>query len=354
MEQIKYLALDVHISTITIIVMSAMGRVLQETTIETSAAGVRKFIKSVRGRLVVTFEEGTLSQWLYEIIEPLVDQVIVCNPRRNKLLAEGNKGDRIDGRKLADLLRTGMVKAVYHERSGSRLLKELVGFYVSIVSDTTRVMSRLKAVYRSRGIQTGGRSVYLESNREEWLSRLDRAEKRQRAEMLYRQFDFLRELRREAKRKMLAAARGEKAYRLLMSIPGLGPVRVAILLAIVVTPHRFRSKRQFWKYCGLSVVIRTSADYRVVRGRLERVIRQTDTRGLTREFNHLLKYVLKAAACEAIRREPFKSFYRARIESGIAPELARLTVARKIGAIILSLWKRGVLFDGKVMLKRTA
>jgi transposase len=302
----------------------------------------------------VTFEEGTLSQWLYEIIEPLVERVIVCNPRRNRLLEEGNKGDKIDTRKLADLLRTGMVKPVYHERGGSGPLKELVGFYVSIVSDTTRVMSRLKAVYRSRGIQTVGRSVYLENNREGWLEKLDRPEKRQRAEMLYREFDCLRELRRKAKMKMLSAARAEKAYRLLMSIPGLGPVRVAILLAIVVTPHRFRSKRQFWKYCGLSVVIRTSSDYQVVRGKLQRVIRQTDTRGLTREFNHLLKYVLKAAASEAIRREPFRSFYRARIESGIAPELARLTVARKIGAIVLTLWKRGVVFDGKVMLKMTA
>ena len=120
MEQTKYLALDVHISTITIVVMSVGGRVLQERSIATGAAEVRRFIKGVRGRLIVTFEEGTLSQWLFEIIEPLVDQVIVCNPRRNKLLEEGNKGDRIDGQKLADLLRTGMLKAVYHEGSGSR------------------------------------------------------------------------------------------------------------------------------------------------------------------------------------------------------------------------------------------
>lgn len=353
MEQTKYLALDVHISTITFVLMSAAGRILQEDRIATSAAEVRRLIKGIRGRLIVTFEEGTLSQWLYEIIQPLVERVIVCNPRRNKLLEEGNKGDRIDGRKLADLLRTGMLKEVYHERSGSRLLKELVGFYVSIVSDTTRVMSRLKAVYRSRGIQTGSRSVYLEANRDEWLGRLDRPEKRQRAQMLYRQLDFLRELRREAKMRMLGAARSEKGYSVLMSIPGLGPVRVAILLAIVVTPHRFRSKRQFWKYSGLSVVIRTSSDYQIIGGRLQRVIRQSDTRGLTREFNRLLKYVLKGAASEAIRREPFKTFYKTRIESGIAPELARLTVARKIAAIILSLWKRGVVFDGKVMLEMT-
>jgi transposase len=328
--------------------------VLLEKTIATSAAGIRQFFKAIRGQLIVTFEEGTLSQWLYEIIQPLAHEVIVCNPRRNKYLQEGNKEDRIDAHKLADLLRTGMLKSVYHGGGGSRLLKELVGFYTNVVSDTIRVMSRLKAVYRSRGIQTGGRSVYYEKNREEWLKKFDRPEKRQRAEMLYRQLDFLRELRRESKKRMLAAARAEKAYKSLMSIPGLGPIRVAILFAIVVTPYRFRSKRQLWKYSGLSVVMRTSSDYVVRLGKAQRIRRQTDTRGLTRDFNHLAKYVFKGAASEAIRKEPFKTFYRIRIEKGIAPEMARLTVARKIAGIVLILWKRGELFDGKVMLKMTA
>lgn len=183
-------------------------------------------------------------------------------------------------------------------------------------------MSRLKAVYRSRGIQSGGRSVYYEKKREEWLKKFDRPEKRQRAEMLYRQLDFHRNLRRESKKKMLAAARAEIGYKILMSIPGLGPIRVAILLAILVTPYRFRSKRQLWKYSGLSVVTRTGADFVIRQGKAQRIRRQTDTRGLTRDFNHLVKYVFKGAASEAIGKEPFKTFYRIRIESGIVPELA--------------------------------
>jgi transposase len=351
MDVVKYLALDVHIATITILVMSVAGRVLLERTIATSAAELRKFFHQLRGQLIVTFEEGTLSQWLYEIIQPLAHQVIVCNPRRNKLLEEGNKGDRIDTRKLADLLRSGMLKPVYHGPGRGGLLKELVGFYIGVVSDTTRIMSRLKAVYRSRGIQSGGRSVYYQKSRQQWLAKLDhRPEKRQRAEMLYRQLDFLRELRREAKKKMLATARAEKAYNILISIPGLGPIRVAILLAIIVTPFRFRSKRQLWKYSGLSVVTRSSSDYVALPGGMKRVRRQTDTRGLTPDFNHLLKYVLKGAASEAIRKDPFQSFYRIRINKGIAASLARLTVARKIAGIVLTLWKKGVVFDQKVMM----
>ena len=354
MDAIKYLALDLHIATITFVLMSAAGRVLQQGCIPTSALEIRKLIKGIRGQLHVTYEEGTLSQWAYELIQPLVERVIVCNPRRNRLLEEGSKGDKIDAQRLADLFRTGMLKSVYHGQGGSRALKELVGFYVGIVSDTTRVMSRLKAVYRSRGIKTGQRAVYSQKNRQEWLSKLDRAEKRQRAEWLYVQLEQLMALRREAKKNMLRAARVEGAYRILMSIPGLGPIRVAMLLAIIVTPHRFRSKRQFWKYCGLSVITRTSSDYEFIHGRQRKVLRRTDTRGLTSDFNHLLKYVLKGAATEAIRTEPFRTFYRIRIDKGIAPELARLTVARKIAALIICLWKQGVMFDEKVMLNLAA
>jgi hypothetical protein len=237
MDLIKYLALDLHIATITFVVMSAAGRVLQQGCIPTGTAEIRRLVKGIRGQLRVTFEEGTLSQWAYEIIEPLVHQVIVCNPRKNRLLSEGSKGDRIDAHKLADLHRTGMLEAVYHGQGGSRILKELVALYIGIVSDTTRVMSRLKAVYRSRGIQAGRRAVYYEKNRQEWLSKLDRPEKRQRAEMLHRQLDQLMVLRREAKKNMLRTARAESGYKILMSIPGLGSIRVAILLAIVVTPH---------------------------------------------------------------------------------------------------------------------
>jgi hypothetical protein len=40
-------------------------------------------------------------------LQPQVAQVLVCDPRRNALLKEGNKSDKIDARELADLLRTG-------------------------------------------------------------------------------------------------------------------------------------------------------------------------------------------------------------------------------------------------------
>src|SRR5262249_36807015 len=196
--------------------------------------GILDFLKGLRGTIHVTFEEGTQAAWLYEIVKPMVAEVIVCNPRRNKLLAVGNKADRGDAQKLAELLRCGQLKTVYHGTPGVRLLKELVDSYDSLVNDTTRVMNRVKAIYRGRG-----RDVYYQRNREQWLEKLTEPGMRQRAMFLYQQLDTLRGLRREAKKAMLKESRRHPAYQILKEIPVLGPIRIAQILAKVASPQRF-------------------------------------------------------------------------------------------------------------------
>src|SRR5439155_4408286 len=80
----------------------------------------------------------------------------------------GNKSDRIDARKLAELLRLDNLKAVYHGETGVRMLRELARSYLTIVKDLTRVMNRLKALYRSWAIPCAGRDVYYTRHRTEW------------------------------------------------------------------------------------------------------------------------------------------------------------------------------------------
>jgi len=96
--------------------------------------------------LSVTFEEGTWAAWLYDLLRPHVDKLVVCNPRKNALLKDGNKSDRIDARKLADLLRGNHLKPVYHGETGVRMLRELARSYLTIVKDLTRVMNPLAAL----------------------------------------------------------------------------------------------------------------------------------------------------------------------------------------------------------------
>jgi Transposase len=132
MDSIKYIGLDVHKETIAIAVMNAAGKLVSESIIETKATTILQFIVGLRGNLYVTFEEGTWGAWLYDLLKPHVTKVVVCDPRRNALLKEGNKGDRIDARKLAELLRAGLLRSVYHGENGIRTLKELARSYLTI------------------------------------------------------------------------------------------------------------------------------------------------------------------------------------------------------------------------------
>jgi transposase len=137
----KYIGLDVHKEAISIAVLNEAGKLVMESIIETKAVTIVQFLQGLRGELHVTLEEGTWAAWLYDLLKPRVHQVVVCNPRRNALLKEGSKNDKIDARKLAELLRAGMLRSVYHGENGIRTLKELSRSYLTISKDLARVMT---------------------------------------------------------------------------------------------------------------------------------------------------------------------------------------------------------------------
>ena len=109
---IKYIGMDVHKDTISIAVMNGEGKLVMESIIETKASTILQFIQGLRGDLHVTLEEGTWAAWLYDLLKPHVSKLVVCDPLKNALLKEGNKSDKIDARKLADLLRGGYLRSV--------------------------------------------------------------------------------------------------------------------------------------------------------------------------------------------------------------------------------------------------
>ena len=161
MNSQKYIGMDVHQATISAAVMDDQGKLIMECILETKAATILEFIEGLRGTLSLTFEEGTSAAWLHDLLKPHVSHLVVCDPRRNALLKDGNKSDRIDARKRAELLRGNQLKAVYHGENGVRTLKELGRSYLTLTQDVTRVMNRIKALYRSGAIPCQGTTVYV-------------------------------------------------------------------------------------------------------------------------------------------------------------------------------------------------
>ena len=325
-SNIKYIGLDVHKESISACVRNSVGKVVMESVIATKASMIVQFIEGLRGDLRVVFEEGTWSAWLYDLLKPHVTKVVVCDPRKNKSMREGNQNDKIDARRLAELLRLDHLNPVYHGEHGLRTLKELVRSYLTITKDVARVKSRVKAIYRSWAIPCSGKEVYARCHRQEWLGKIAEPGVRRRAEFYYQQLDALRLVRRDARRDLLAESKKHKAWKRLCEIPAIGPIRAAVLLGILQTPHRFRSKRPLWNYGGLAIEMHSSADHRNVDGQLQRSRKNVLVRGLNRNCNHDLKNLFKgAAAIAASKPGPFQEFYTALVAKGMRPEIARLT-----------------------------
>ena len=178
----------------------------------------------------------------------------MCDPRKNALLKVGNKNDRIDARKLADLLRTGLLSPVYHGENGVRTLKELARSYLALNRDVTRVMNRLKAVYRSWAIPCTGQRVYAPRYRSEWLRQDHRSRRAPPGG------DLLPATGRVAivassKYDTICWPRAGNTVRrnCCARFLRLDPIRAALLIALMQTPHRFRTKRQLWAYSGLAL-----------------------------------------------------------------------------------------------------
>jgi len=161
-------------------------------------------------------------------------------------------------------------------------------------------MSRLKALYRSWAIPCAGRDVYYARHRNHWLEKIPQGGVRRRAEHLYQQLDVMKVLRQQARRELLAESGKYLVTRQLRQIPYVGPIRSALLVALIQTPHRFRTKRQLWAYSGLALETRISAEYCYGKGQLRRSKKLLSIRGLNKDHNHDLKGLFKAVATRAV------------------------------------------------------
>ncbi len=150
-------------------------------------------------------------------------------------------------------------------------------------------------------------------------------------------------MRLEARLELLRESHQHPAVKLLGQIPSIGPIRSALLVALLPTPHRFRTKRQWWAYSGFAVETPDRGEYRYGKGKLQRNREPITVRGLSDNYNRDLKNLFKGAAISASTRPgPLPDFDEALIAKGMRPTIARLTLARKMIAITLTLWEKGV------------
>jgi len=318
----SYIGLDAHSATCTAVVVDEKGEIKHRETFTTTESNLIGFMSRVEGEKHLTFEECHLSQWLYVTLVEHVDRLVVCNP---VYLAKkpGAKTDFRDALHLAQELRTGHLKPVYHDESRWIELRTLVSSYLALVDEIVRTKQRLKAVFRSNGVSTDTKNFY---GTKDLAKQLPHDSARFVAESLFAQIEMLERYKADYRGYFERNLKRYRPIRNLDSVPGIDAVRGNIITAVVCMPHRFRNKHQFWGYCMLVRHIQMSGGKiygnRRAHGRVE------------------LRDAFLGAAESALRTDTkLRDYYETLRARGIEHRDAKIALARKIAALCLALLK---------------
>ena len=329
--QTIYVGLDLRSSVCQQAVVNADGSPGFSRGFPTSEKNLRDAFSGFGGGASVHMEAGEIAAWVHSIIKPLVGRVVVSHPRSLAWIAkDSNKTDAIDARKLAELLRLGMVHEVYCETDGGRqMFKHLVVHHEQLSREQARMKSKIKARLRTLGIIHKDARVFSGAGQAELFEAISSAEIKRMLGQMFAVLNQMIDMQEEAKQAMLRCAKQFREVSLLQTAPGVGPITACRFVGYVQTPRRFSNKRKFWRYCRLGITRRESNGKRLSHPRL-------DNAG-----NGSLKDVSRKVF-EAARRTRGDNSFKQCFEQSLANTKnavhARLTTQRKILATLRAMW----------------
>ena len=323
----RYIGMDAHSKTCFFVVLNKDGKTCDKRRVETSEKTILEYVRSIKGPKALVFEEGVMSQWLYLLLKDDVDELVVCQPQEHM----GPKNDEIDAREIADLLRVGRLKRIFHADNELMNLRTLVSGHQDLLGLITQEKNRLKALFRHVAIPTDATKFFEDPN---IVVKLPTDTQKYVAYTLFKQIDMLEEQRRGYEERFLANAKRFKEIKLLMSIPGIGVIRANQLAAIMVTPHRFADKYHLFSYAKLTKHNRESDGRQYGKSRAN--------------GQPLLKAIFKSSVISATKSNTsFRRKYESMKANGADEPAARGAVSRMVAAVVLAVWKSGVKYNDK-------
>jgi transposase len=333
MKRSYCIALDTHCLTTAATVLTPTGQLRSKQQCSTTIPELIQLIEAVPRPRLVVFEEGPLADWLLRNLAAHADEIIVCDPRRNHLIAkEGDKDDPIDSDKLAQLTQGGFLKRIHHPQTLERtIFKQHVALYHDAVRQRVRVANQVIALLRQHGVIVRHKAFANAADRPALLQRLpSSALLRENLRLLWQHYDQASTRLSRLRRRLIGEARREDVMVRWVEVPGFKWVRAATWFAYLDTPWRFPTKTKLWKYVGVGLERRGSGSGPL---RLR----------LCRRVNRRLKNVLLGAARSAVRqgKNPFADQYRRWIAQGCSPTIACRNTARSLAATLWGMWKNG-------------
>jgi transposase len=343
MKKPIYAALDLHSRQSVLGSMNHDGQTQPPMRFSTEANILRTQVERLRRKrrpLYLTMEAGPLSRWASAIVRPLVERLIVCEPRHNRLINSNRyKSDEVDLEGMCLLLRLGKLKEVWMGEDRTREIYRALVYELLNFRDAQRELKALiKARYRQWGVlRLNGLKVFSKSFRRDYLAQLPGDEERRMMERLYRQHD---EAIAEWKETLKEVERVGKEFwevRQFQQVPGIGPIAAHTFSAIIESPERFATKFKLFKYSCLSISDRSSDGTPLGYQRLDR--------SGNRELKNLSYHAWRTACKSTTGPNAIKSFYQASRQRTGSVRHARLNTQRKILEALWQIWLRRRSFD---------
>lgn len=329
-----YIGLDAHSTTCTFVIVNHNGKIMKALEVETNEAALLDAVRSIAGSKMLALEVSNISKWLFALLKDEVDELIVCDPG-SLHTRKGKKSDFLDGERLAQMLRGGFLKSVYHEDCFFYDLRRVVNSYRTLVWDIAAVKCRYGALYRSVGVKSKSGNFYSD------LTQLDHFEKQtdqQVGQSLFVQLNCMEQEKKSYREYFEKLAKKEKSIKALTTVPGISSVRACLIAAAVCSPERFESKYKFWSYSMLvrhrlqsggkiygHARVRARADLKdAFMGAAETVLKYQEPKGLMRHYDKMRS-------------------------KGIEHQKAKKTIARKIAAASLRVMRTGENYDDKLI-----
>lgn len=313
-----YVAIDWSIRNMSIARLTKHMNNPKVIDVPTNLADLKDYLNNLIGKIILTIEETTSSQWLYVELYDYVDKIVICDPYRNRLLTEGPKNDKIDASKLSLLLKNGLLKEVYHTTDSLYDLRMLVSSYNDLVGAGVRLQNQKSAIYRAENKSHKKDKIITKKRIKNFiLAQID-----DDIENYY--------TRKEEYEKEFERIIGKnKTLRNLKTIPGIGIISCVTILAHVIDSKRFRKANNYLSYCGLVIHEKFSGG----KSYGKRVPR----------YSRRLKSVYRSAALRSIcYNNPVKDYYLYLInEKNLTDQKARNMIARYIAKISLAIIKNG-------------
>jgi transposase len=334
MKSKAHIGIDAHARNCVVGWRDGQGEFRGKVSIETSEMGLIKAVEAIRADYkVATVEESTLAGWVARTLRAHVDEMVVCDPGRNKSIATAvKKDDDRDVLELTRLLWLGQLHGIYHPQDDGRaVFKMLVQQYLDLRRSQVKLKQQLKAKYHMWGVtQIAGKDVYSKEDRDTYLDQLRNDSVRRQVNRLYQLHDEAVRLQQDNLKEVVACGRRYPEIAEFKKIPGVGDVGAHVFDAFIQTPDRFDTKAKLWRYCELAVTDRSSDGKQLG-------CRRLDSRG-----NPELKsmsYTAWLGSLHGKTGNEVKRFYQASLERTKDKAHARLNTQRKIVATMWAVWK---------------